>query len=332
MLRMNGFVDKTRDWELEEIDFSNPASVRTRWREWVRYESAKRYVSSSAWSKTLCTDAMHRAIWSCFLHDCCHAIYFNLSPTFRTEQFTLGLPCEDALWVAKDATEWAQVLQTPSAYGDMDIRLRGHFLKALYFYMVENNPTGESRKFSVPPFAHFVMIHAMMRKLFEMYLRDRLPYHQPSEGPVVRPKLNPHFVDRDRVFHLQILLHCWLDSWMSSPESPRDVPESQQRFMFNALPFYWLAQVGLVAYQEGLPPFDPEGVYISSHEAKFHLMKKWEKHIRSFLERGEEAPTMFWDEVMKMRTETWQAETGFQYSNLLGFFLPNYGRQEGSSS
>ena len=47
MLRMNGFVEKTRDWKLEPIDFSDPENVQKSWREWVRHESAKRYVSQS---------------------------------------------------------------------------------------------------------------------------------------------------------------------------------------------------------------------------------------------------------------------------------------------
>ena len=46
MLRMNGFVEKTRDWKLPEIDFDDPVSVQTGWREWVRHESAKRFVIS----------------------------------------------------------------------------------------------------------------------------------------------------------------------------------------------------------------------------------------------------------------------------------------------
>ncbi|KAI0371068.1 hypothetical protein BV20DRAFT_1017659 [Pilatotrama ljubarskyi] len=307
MLRMCGYVTKTRDWKYEDIDFTDPAAVERAWQRWVRHESAK------------------RAIWLCYLHDCVHAIYFNLSPTFRTEQFTLGFPSEDGLWTAKNATEWAMLLQTPSPYGSIEVRLCGLYLKALYFYLTQNNPDNGPRPFNVSPFAHFIMIHAMMRKLFEMYLRDRLHFAQvDSDGAGgARPKINPHFVDRDRAFHVQILLHYWLQSWQNSPETPRDVPEQQQRFCFNALPFYWLAQVGLVAYQEGLPPFDPDGTYITSHDAKFALIKKWERHIRKFLASGEQTPTKFWDEVMKIRIESWQAETGFEYEHLLGYFQRN---------
>lgn len=321
---MNGFADTTRDWTLNRIDFSDPASVERAWRAWVTHETAKRYApfcTHSTWEDSLLTGE-HRAIWICYLHDCCHAIYFNLSPTFRSEQFTLGLPCEDALWTAKNATEWAMVLQRHSQYGSIEVRLCGHYLKALYYYLTQNNPDNSPRPFSITPFAHFIMIHAIMRHLFEHYLRDRLPFLQPdgAAGAHARGTIKPHFVDRDRAFHIQILLHHWLQSWERSPETPRDVPESQKRFLFDALPFYWVAQVALVAYQEGLPPFDPQGTYVGSHDAKFYLMKKWERHVRKFLASGEQTATRFWDEVMKIRIETWQAETGFQYEHLLGFF------------
>ncbi|OJT10734.1 hypothetical protein TRAPUB_12766 [Trametes pubescens] len=312
MLRMNGFADLARDWKLEQpIDFSDAAATERAWRAWVAHESAK------------------RAIWICYLHDCCHPIFFNLAPTFRSEQFTLGLPCEDALWTAKNATEWAMHLQTPSPYGSIEVRLSGTYLKALYYYLTQNNPDNAPRPFNIPPFAHFLMIYAIMRQLFELYLRDRLPFLQSDGtrgsggGAEVQP--GPHFVDRARAFHVQILLHHWLQSWLTSPETPRGLPESQQRFLFNALPFYWVAQVALVAYQEGLPPFDPQGAYIRSNDAKFYLMKKWERHVRKFLAGGESTATRFWDEVMKIRIETWQAETGFEYEHLLGFFQRDHG-------
>ncbi|KAI0776734.1 fungal-specific transcription factor domain-containing protein [Trametes elegans] len=304
MLRMNGFVDQTRDWEYKTIDFSDPAAVERAWRDWIKHESAK------------------RSIWICYSHDCCHSIFFNHLPTLQTEFFTLGLPSEDGLWSAKSATEWATLLQTPSAYGPVETRLCGLHLKAVYFYVTSDNPKpGRSpRPFSISPFAHFVLIQATMRHLFEKYLRDRLPPAGSEAGGAASPALRPHVVDKARTYHIQILLHYWLQSWLSSPETPRDVPAGQRRFYFDPLPFYWITQVGLVAYQEGLPPFEPEGAYVTSHDAKFVLLKKWERHIRAFLAGGERAPTRFWDEVMKIRIDTWQAETGFEYENLLGFF------------
>ena len=202
-----------------------------------------RHISlKSAWLASLIW-SHNRSIWICYSHDCCHCVFFNLLPTLQTEFFTLGLPSEDALWSAKSATEWVTLLQTPSAYGPVEIRLRGLHLKAVYFYITQNNPDHMPWPFSISPFAHFVLIKATMRHLFEKYLRDRLP-----------PALRPHVVDKARMYHIQILLHYWLQSWLSSPETPRDVPAGQRRFYFDPLPFYWIIQVGLVAHVQGDVP------------------------------------------------------------------------------
>ena len=40
----------------------------------------------------------------------------------------------------------------------------------------------------------------------------------------------------------------------------------------------------------------------------FHSAPK----IRKFLEDGSQTTTVFWDEVMKIRTDTWTAESGFE--------------------
>jgi len=56
------------------------------------------------------------------------------------------------------------------------------------------------------------------------------------------------------------------------------------------LPFYWLGQVALLAYQEGLPPFQPNSPDNSRAELRFKLVKQWLKHIREFLKSNDEAP------------------------------------------
>ena len=60
----------------------------------------------------------------------------------------------------------------------------------------------------VSPYAHFIMIHATMRKLFEMYLRGRLPYQQQSDA--AGAKSNPHFACQ---WHqAQRMNHCGIPS------------------------------------------------------------------------------------------------------------------------
>ncbi|OBZ67179.1 hypothetical protein A0H81_13027 [Grifola frondosa] len=146
-----------------------------------------------------------------------------------------------------------------------------------------------------------------MRILFEEYLEDRLPDGGAGGTPSVH-EVRAHELDE-------------------LARVARAAPDYTPPFITNALPFYWLAQVGILAYQHGLPPFSIDATYILSGEAKFRLMKKWEKHIRTFLKTGEQAPTMFWDEVMKTRIQSWQEEmaangVGTAHSeNLLGSLL-----------
>lgn len=91
-----------------------------------------------------------------------------------------------------------------------------------------------------------------------------------------------------------------------------------------ALPFYWFGQVSLLAYQESLPPFERDSQNNISVEVRFRLVKQWLKHIRGFLKNQDQAPTLFWDELMKMRLQTWQQEMESEavddQEGLLGFF------------
>ncbi|OBZ67178.1 hypothetical protein A0H81_13026 [Grifola frondosa] len=83
MIRMSGFIERTVNWEVPNVNVMEPLSVESAWREWIIHETGK------------------RALWICYLHDCCHTIYFNLRATFLTKEFNLGLPCEDGLWAAR---------------------------------------------------------------------------------------------------------------------------------------------------------------------------------------------------------------------------------------
>ena len=42
MLRMNGYMEQARDCPLDPFDLSDPISIEKAWRQWVKYETAKR--------------------------------------------------------------------------------------------------------------------------------------------------------------------------------------------------------------------------------------------------------------------------------------------------
>ncbi len=75
----------------------------------------------------------------------------------------------------------------------------------------------------------------------------------------------------------------------------------------SALPFYWFGQVALLAYQEELAPFAP-GSPNNEAESRYKLAKQWFRHIRSFLTSSDQGATMFWDELIKIRLQSWQVD------------------------
>lgn len=171
------------------------------------------------------------------------------------------------------------------------------------------------------PFSLFVLIHGILRKLFEDCLdkKQRDP-HAPGDG-----RRSDHQQDEYTRVNptIQYMLHNWLQSWLQSPDTPKFPKGQDPALLHDGLPYYWIAQVLLLAYQESLPPFASDNpAWNLSEDAKYGLMKEWFKHIRAFLRRGEQGPTLFWDELMKIRMDSWQSDIAApdQPEGLLGFF------------
>ncbi|KAF7795522.1 hypothetical protein EIP86_006684 [Pleurotus ostreatoroseus] len=306
MIRQSGLIERVAAWVPPNVE------DEVSWKEWACHETTK------------------RALLLSYLHDCCHCIYFTLQPAFARAEVAVPLPCEDGLWRANTWREWRAVLGTPSAYGSRRARFCPPNLQTALARLASDNTlscspsspdsphTSPTPPLLVTPFAHFVLSHAILRQLFEDCL-DRRPLDAHAGGLAV-----------------QLMLHNWLQSWLRSPETP-DYAHGEPLFLHDALPFYWIAQVTLLAYQEGLPPFatqDPAGGSVNMGagalgEAKFRLIKEWLRHIRAFLCRGQEGPTLFWDELTKIRmkagahggsdTESVSADSDSS-QGLLGFF------------
>ena len=308
MIRQSGLIERVTDWVPPAFD------DEVSWREWACHETTKRSVYSFA-THARYTDGFARAITLSYLHDCCHCIYFTSRPAFSRDEVTVPLPCEDALWRASTWQEWRHILRTQSAYGIPRDRFRPMGLQVALTKISDITADVDSQQpLIVKPFAHFVLAHAILRRLFEDCL-DKRPLDPRSEGLAI-----------------QFMLHNWLQSWLHSPESP-DYGQGEPSFLHDALPFYWIAQVTLLAYQENLPPFAttsgvPAGASLG--EAKFRLLKEWLKHIRDFLCRGQQGPTLFWDELTKIRMKG-RTHSGYQSDvgsagdsdsskGLLGFF------------
>ncbi|EED78651.1 predicted protein [Postia placenta Mad-698-R] len=284
MFRLNGFSRATFDW-VPPTDIDHASAPRL-WREWAQHETAKRALAVS------------------YLHDCCHCIYFNLRPTYDTTDFDMRLPCEDALWTASTADEWLQLLRQPSRYGSIQERLRGPMLRATYDKLAEPESVSAT-PLVLNPWSHNILIHVALRQFFEEFLEARLPeIGTPRASSPSRR--DTQYISDERIAELQLIMHNWLQSWLHSPESPT-YNAREPRFMNQALPYYWFSQVAILAYQERLPPFCTSTTFVVSGEAKFRLMKKWERHIRKFLRRGGTEPTVFLDDLIKTRMRKWDS-------------------------
>jgi hypothetical protein len=156
-------------------------------------------------------------------------------------------------------------------------------------------------------FAHFTIMHGIVTRMND--LGSRNPYGATDAGEIPQDSSGYIIVDdetRAIIVEVQYSLHNWLQCWLVCPEASQKTDDLP--FLLNPLPFYWMAQVSLMAYQKGLPPLGP--AFAMKGDEKFKLMKEWLIFIRGFLERGEQNATMLLDELMKIRLRNWQLQMG----------------------
>jgi hypothetical protein len=196
-----------------------------------------------------------------YCHDQGHRIYFSLPPSFLPTEFTLCLPCDDELWAAKTAAEWSQLLFTPSPYGGIEERLHGVPMPCAFAAVGLEGPNMTAIPTASPeppkeldavsPFGHFILLHALLGELFRRCSRIESPASTPA------PETGEEQVN-EHVYVMQLALHRWLQMWLKTPNAGNPLHEAEKAtgyFMADPVPFYWLAQLLLLAFQEGHPPF-----------------------------------------------------------------------------
>ncbi|TFK52658.1 hypothetical protein OE88DRAFT_1644270 [Heliocybe sulcata] len=296
MIRRSGLIDRNINWAIP--DYGDLARLEEAWREWAAHEMIK------------------RALLLSYLHDCCQSIYFSMSPSFLPGEMQLHLPCDDVLWRATTAQEWLSILQMPSHPVAPIDRLLGHSFQGVLANLGDMRAMPNamiSDRFSL-----FILIHAILCGMYSVGLRTPKgsPFGVGSRG-----------VSLDNPFALQSALHGWIQCWMNVPAAA--IAADKHRFMFNPLSFYWLAQISLMALQQGLPPVATDAAS-RDVEATFRLVKRWLWHIRSFLREGDhqQPAGALWEDLMRIRLETWCDGSAEQekYQNehedgLLAFFL-----------
>jgi hypothetical protein len=152
-------------------------------------------------------------------------------------------------------------------------------------------------KLTVSPMAHLVLIKVLLSEIYTL----ATPLYFQTDG---------HKEKQQMIFDSQFTLHNWLGTWLAGPDTPPANPEPL--FYHNALPFYWLAQISLMAYQENLPPFQQGSISNTDPDARYRLVNWWQKCARNFLRSSDNGArtdsTVVWDEMMRIRLEGWKFE------------------------
>lgn len=116
---------------------------------------------------------------------------------------------------------------------------------------------------AVSPFGHFILTQTLLAELFSRCSGANSQGASPTADG--EEQVNEH------VHAMLLALHRWLQMWLKTPNaSPNAIPpggtaaEQKTGLMSDPLPFYWLAQLLLLAFQEGLPPFQKRETFPAS--------------------------------------------------------------------
>ncbi|EIN12093.1 hypothetical protein PUNSTDRAFT_99509 [Punctularia strigosozonata HHB-11173 SS5] len=279
LVRRMGLITRNAAWHPTSFDTSDPLSIEVAWRDWAKHETEK------------------RSLFLSYLHDISHRMCFALPTCYMPAEVTLHLPCEGKLWNAASASEWHAALCASSPYGTMQERLTGVPIQyALEVLRHSRVPTSEL-KLTLNPMAHLLLIKVLLSELYALAAPSGCQLEPAKEKSQV-------------ILDFQFVLHNWLGTWLAGPDTPPIHPEPI--FYFNALPFYWLAQISLMAYQEDMPPFQMGSASRSDADSRFRLINWWQRCIRNFLRfAGNSAQTdstAVWAEMMRIRLDGWRLE------------------------
>jgi hypothetical protein len=182
--------------------------------------------------------------------------------------------------------------------------------------------TDGTLNFHISPLAHFLLIHAITVKV---HLLGVPKANSPCpDAPTNMAQVIAGCKEvRERVLYIQNAMGIWLKSWKLCPDVIGYKDTDQIPFLHDSMPFYWIAQVSLMAFVKGFPPFGLSSPW--KGDEKYRLMKEWFKMIKVLMKSGQEDVAVFLDELMKNRLRNWQAEmqgdvAADDQDGVLGFF------------
>lgn len=223
-----------------------------------------------------------------FVEDGCMFICFASVSSRGPDNYDFNLSCDESLWQAPSAAEWRQIWRTAASpslaltglsnqLASRQLRRGGVFLEV----RVEN-------KLALQPMDQFYLIHAIVRDMFERALLCWMQWPSaPEETERALAVLLAEF---------RGTMHNWLVMWTATGSDAHS--GDHPPFFVNALPFYWLGQATLQAFQYGNLAH-----LLEMGEKRVFVIDAWLQRIRLFLRSGANQVDM-WAEVASVCQRT----------------------------
>ena len=205
------------------------------------------------------------------------------------------LPCDDALWNARSASDWVACLRTSSHYGSPAARLRGANAQIVLTGLVERQPLTVTANLST--FAHYFLIHVLIACIYTHM-------HSCTWSP---PSLlgsddaNSTLGESHAAQHIQAsygLQNALQNGLVNCQDEDSKNTLASGPIFRNAslLPYYWLAQVSLLMLGDlaGGNPWHhgPLTHKESRTEIRFLAFTEWIKQIRNRSQTVQLNPTV----------------------------------------
>ncbi|KIY72909.1 hypothetical protein CYLTODRAFT_485888 [Cylindrobasidium torrendii FP15055 ss-10] len=283
-------------------------NVFERVRDWTRRcrpEALKARHLSEAWTDWARCESLRRALMASLVEDGCMFICFASVSSRGPDYYDFNLSCDESLWQAQSAAEWRQIWRTapsPSlALTGLSNQLASRQLRrggVLLAARVEN-------KLGLQPMDLFYLIHAIVRDMFERALLYSLQWpNAPDETEQAFTVLLAEF---------RRTMQNWLVMWTNTGTDAH--PGDHKPFFVNALPFYWLGQVMLWAFQYGNLAH-----LLEMGDKRVFVIDAWLQRIRLFLRSGANQVDM-WAEVASVCQRTADTNEHFPLVETFTAFL-----------
>lgn len=198
------------------------------------------------WASWIEQEKRNRCMYTVYLLDTAFVIYFNVPPTIRATDMRLPLPCDDAAWDARDATECANALGLGTEHHPGTSTARQmEFVLALQMLITP----GVSLPFcKTNAFSKFILIHAVNVQiwLYQKHNQDPMAmvldqWIRPlTKNPTVDPYMQSDA--KERMYgNLVCALDTWKKAWDEDFSAQYPDPASRVGFSRDGMPYYWVA-------------------------------------------------------------------------------------------